>query len=276
MIVRSAAVANDGLQCTAVYSAAVWHWAAHVDGLLQHLEVLVCALHHRHSVDAYMRPTAYLSTERAPAYSYCGTTGCAPPAGGRVCLLCFERRSVTTRSTAAVTCSARNLSHTRTSRSHCSALSQEQPLRCERSSSRSARLREWAAAAAKFGGYCSDAVRTVAVCTFGTPSWPSHGCHTASAARLAWPLRRTMPAKQAHTLCHSNGPEPLQLVAAAARLAAGAAVEAIARRKGQYSFGIVGRALEQLFKLRNRFKPTADVHEKLTDDLTRQSRRCSR
>ena len=65
VIVRSAAVANDGLQCTAVYSAAVWHWAAHVDGLLQHLEVLVGALHHRHSVDAYMRPTAYLSTERA-------------------------------------------------------------------------------------------------------------------------------------------------------------------------------------------------------------------
>ena len=137
---------------------------------------------------------------------YCGTTGCAPPAGGRVCLLCFERRSVTTRSTAAVTCSARNLSSTQTSRSHCSALSQEQPLRCERSSSRSARLREWAAAAAKFGGYCSDAVRTVAVCTFGTPSWPSHGCHTASAARLAWPLRRMMPAEQADTsLCHSNG-----------------------------------------------------------------------
>ena len=70
--------------------------------------------------------------------------------------------------------------------------------------------------------------------------------------------------------------EPLQLVAAAARLAAGAVVEAIARSKGQYSFGIVGRALEQLFKLRNRFKPTADVHEKLTDDLTRHSRRCSR
>jgi hypothetical protein len=175
-----------------------------------------------------------LALRGPPAYSYCGTTGCAPPAGGRVCLLCFERRSVTTRSTAAVTCSARNLSHTR-SRSYCSALSQEQPLRCERSSSRSARLREWAAAAAKFGGCCSD-----------------------------------------HTLCHSNGPEPLQLVAAAARLAAGTVVEAIARRKGQYSFGIVGRALEQLFKLRNRFKPTADVHEKLTDDLTRQSRRCSR
>ena len=63
VIVRSAAVANDGLQCTAVYSAAVWHWAAHVDGLLQHLEVLVCALHHRHSVDAYMRPTVYTLAE---------------------------------------------------------------------------------------------------------------------------------------------------------------------------------------------------------------------
>ena len=238
VIVRSAAVANDGLQCTAVYSAAVWHWAAHVDGLLQHLEVLVCALHHRHSVDAYMRPTVCLnlSTEghRRTAI-YCGTTGCAPPAGGRVCLLCFERRSVTTRSTAAVTCSARNLSHTRTSRSHCSALSQEQPLRCEPSSSRSARLREWAAAAAKFGGYCSDAVRTVAVCTFGTPSWPSHGCHTASAARLAWPLRRTMPAKQADTLCQPNGPEPLQLVAAAARLAAGAVVTGGESREGRDS-----------------------------------------
>ena len=181
------------------------------------------------TVSMPMRPTVYtLALRGPPAYSYCGTTGCAPPAGGRVCLLCFERRSVTTRSTAAVTCSARNLSHTRTSRSYCSALSQEQPLRCEPSSSRSARLREWAAAAAKFGGYCSDAVRTVAVCTFGTPSWPSHGCHTASAARLAWPLRRMMPAKQAHTLCRMA--EPLQLVAAAARLAAGAVVEAIARR----------------------------------------------
>jgi len=193
-------------------------------------------------------------------------------------LLCFERRSVTTRSTAAVTCSARNLSRTRTSRSYCSALSQEQPLRCERSSSRSARLREWAAAAPKFGGYCSDAVRTVAVCTFGTPSWPSHGCHTASAARLAWPLRRTMPAKQADTsLCHSNG----RAVAAGGGGCPASSWRSshrrrIARRKGQYSFGIVGRALEQLFKLRNRFKPTADVHEKLTDDLTRQSRRCSR
>ena len=88
-----------------------------------------------------------------------------------------------------------------------------------------------------------------------------------------------MPAKQADTsLCFAEWAGAVAAggggcPASSWRSSGGESREVL---KGQYSFGIVGRALEQLFKLRNRFKPTADVHEKLTDDLTRQSRRCSR
>ena len=119
----------------------------------------------------------------------------------------------------------------RTDCSYCSALSQEQPLRCEPSSSRSARANRLQPLPT------SSAATTAMQCALWrcAPLERRVGHHTDATLRqpLDWRghcVGRCLPSKLIRFAIRMG--EPLRLVAAAARLAAGAVVEANRAKQG--------------------------------------------